>query len=205
MTAKKQRLTTKTALRTFRVKPAEDGAFDVFKSEYVEGEGIWDAFEQTFATEQAAECYVRMRIEETKQEATGNGATNLLKLLNEATADDLAEIEIKIMTAEKELDALRTLRKVIDVKVNGPTQRKPRGTNGAGQRGPTAGAGTTEERVKQVAKYLLSSGTAKITTLAQLVGADGRGFHHVIKHPWFVQSGEFAKLSDEGKAAASKL
>jgi hypothetical protein len=124
-------------------------------------------------------------------------AEKLLDLINNAKQSDLDEVDEQITAARSRLDGLTALRKMLAVRIEGAQPRK--------QRSSASGSTEGDERRRKIAKYLLSAGPTKMSTLAAHVGAGMQGFHFVLKHAWFSVSGEIAQLTQEGKNAAAKL
>ncbi len=82
----------------------------------------------------------------------------LLDMVNAATADDLAQIDQKITSAEADLSqtvakaeaeiaSLKSLRRVIDIKINGKPARKKREAKASSPGEPAAGASGSNGQV----------------------------------------------------------
>lgn len=127
-------------------------------------------------------------------------ADKLLEMLDKAKESDLEEIDARVVEGEKQLDALRSLRRMIDTRINGRPQRKAREPKAAPAVGPTS-----DMKRNTCAKYLLGKPVARVEVLANQCGASMQGFHFVLNHPWFKRSGDLVSLTDAGRVAAQGL
>ncbi len=124
---------------------------------------------------------------------------SLVDLLKKATAADLADIDQQIAAKQAELDeatkliggeldALKVIRKVLDVKINGKPARQPRGakkvarqervnrlpsSNGNGQHVDRDAAGIT---VQSVSEILKSCGACSPYTIAKKLGTPATAY-----------------------------
>lgn len=107
---------------------------------------------------------------------------SLVELLKKATASDLSDIDAQITEKQAELDeatkriggeldALKVIRKVLDVKINGKPPRAPKGSRKAAK-GAAPAAGDPVSTVDKVAKVLKDCGACLPMTIARKLGGE---------------------------------
>lgn len=148
----------------------------------------------------------------------------LLEALNALKQSDLDDIVAKIATIEAELDQLKELRKVIEIKLG---VRKPRGAHLRGKgrtrkqatseessadpgepgafRSPS-GAGqytATEQHRLRAREFLMANGPTKQGALAHRCGIPAGSITAVLKHDWFTTTARGVELTRSLKAEPS--
>lgn len=139
-----------------------------------------------------------------KVETTGERMTALLA---GATAADMAEIDQQIagvnarydelLAAQKsELSSLKALRKLIDLRLNGPKQRKapkPRQPGGA------PGGAMIKARRNAIARLLAREGAMPTMSIASRCDIPEGSIGAVLKCDWFLASSAGYRLTDKGR------
>lgn len=137
-------------------------------------------------------------------------ATSLLELLSKATEDDLVEIRKQISEAQRHLDSLHQVEKLMVIRVHGKPEKTPWGAKkkAAGDAPVKAaldgakGAITRTYRTK-AAEYLLhAGGTVRMQALAEQCGIPLGSASSVFDHPWFEKAGDGVRLTPEGRKLA---
>jgi hypothetical protein len=111
---------------------------------------------------------------------------SLVELLKKATASDLSDIDAQITEKQAELDeatkriggeldALKVIRKVLDVKINGKPPRAPKGSKNAAK--ATAACQPVSSQVGEspadkIAKVLKDCGPCRPATIAKKLGGE---------------------------------
>lgn len=151
---------------------------------------------------------------------------NLLEALNSITQKDLDDVVGKIGTLEAELDQLKELRKVIEIRLG---IRKPLGAHLRGKgrprkskdetseaetsdpgepgafRSPSGGGQytATERHRIEARKFLMANGPTKQAALAHRCGIPAGSITAVLKHEWFTHTSRGVELTRSLKAEPS--
>lgn len=121
---------------------------------------------------------------------------DLVAVLRGATAEDKSRIDARIDELTKELESLRIVQKLLDVKLNGKAprktpQRKPAvaGTT----RAAPGGGKTAKERVYD---YLAAQGRpCKPALIAQDIGLNVTHVYQVLQDTWFEKTEDGYKIA----------
>ncbi|VTT98916.1 unnamed protein product [Gemmataceae bacterium] len=130
----------------------------------------------------------------------------LLDLVGRATPDDLKAIDDAIAAKDRDLAALRAVRKVLAVAAGVEEPKKP----GPGPRKEKADAdqpgrgGSMEERRVRCARYILKNGPTPAAGLGRLFDIPAGSQTGVLSHPWFQRTDSGVDLTAVGRAAVQK-
>ena len=117
---------------------------------------------------------------------------DLVAVLQKATAEDKARVDQRIDELTRELETLRMVQRMLDVKLNGKPERKApvkRGTNRA-----MAGEGKTQR--ERVYDYLEAQGVpVKPSTIAADTGIALASIYTVLSHEWFEKTSEGFRIA----------
>jgi hypothetical protein len=136
-------------------------------------------------------------------------APDIVAVIQGATDADLDRVDARIGDLERELDALRGVRKLLMLrlgKVNKPGPKPAPSDPDAPPRAkpgpkPKGGDATGEHR-RAVAKYLLHCGVCRPAVIQKDLSIPEGSMTLVLDHPWFVRDPNGFKLSREGQLAA---
>src|SRR5436309_715847 len=133
---------------------------------------------------------------------------SLLDALEKAKPADLSDIDVLLVEKEREINALRQVRRILDVRFNGkqhgPRKKSAPSANGA----PPQAGGRSPTLKEKAAKYLLHAGPTKIGSLAQAIDASSSGVHTAIERDeddWFAKTPAGLTLTAKGRTAAEAL
>ena len=121
---------------------------------------------------------------------------DLVQMIQAATAEDKAQVDARIDEISKELESLRLVQKLLDVKLNGKPERKApqkRQARAGSTDGKTPREPTQRERVYD---YLSVQGRpVKPATIASDTGIPVASVYTLLSHEWF-------KKTEDGWAIA---
>jgi hypothetical protein len=132
----------------------------------------------------------------------------LLDALAEAKPEDLKEIQAKIEEKQKEIDALKAVQALLNIRINGKPARAAPGPKKKKGIDPTAPAGTNPgplmERRRKVAIWLAANGPKSKTKIGETLGmatAGPNNINQVLDFPdWFhVSPDGMVRLTDAGE------
>lgn len=123
---------------------------------------------------------------------------SLADALARATRADLQEIESKVELLEGEIESLRALKRVLQVKFglrtrNGCKTKKASGT-------PRPSDASSRAKI-DVAKYVLHNGPTKAKTLIEQLGIPNTTLYKILDDPWFDNQGGTINITNEARAA----
>lgn len=132
--------------------------------------------------------------------------TQLMDLIGKATADDVAALDAQIAEKERELDSLRTVRRVLALATGLETKKKPGGgprKKADGQPRPAGGGSMAEERRTKCARYIAKHGVTTGARLCDLFEIPTGSQTGVLDHPWFLKTNAGYDLTPAGRAAVA--
>ncbi len=126
-----------------------------------------------------------------------------IEALDSATAADLEWIDGQIAEGENKLDALRMVRRVLSIKLNGKKPRKPPTPRTPGMRASPGGGLTVRQKA---IKYLLAAGLSSAKAIADAIGIEPKEIYTPLNHEFFtkVDDGRW-RLTEAGRAAAKEI
>lgn len=131
---------------------------------------------------------------------------SIIEALEQISESDLQDIDVRIVEAKRTLASLRTVRKLMQVKLHGKPGPKPGARKAVAEsNGDGNGHVTALDKYRlNAAQYLRHSGKAKVATLAERFGMSSGGQNRVsvvFNHDWFASEGREVSLTDAGKTA----
>jgi hypothetical protein len=122
--------------------------------------------------------------------------TDVIGLIAEASAEDLAQVDQAIKETEGQLAALRVFRKVLAAKVTAPPAKSDNGqAEGNGHREPSLIDGCRQK----IGEFLAKNGIARVGRVQRELNITTGSFYKAVAHEWFVKTDEGVLLSPSGR------
>ena len=115
-------------------------------------------------------------------------ANELLQAIENATAEDLEQINHEILTVEKKLASLKTLAKVLSTALHGEGPKKKFTRNPA-----------LLEKYRKDAATLLLNGPRRPAEIADECGIPKTRIAGVLECPWFAKTDQGVQITVEGR------
>lgn len=136
----------------------------------------------------------------------------LFELIQKASATDLQEIDehidglqAEVDKAQEDIDRLRSLRKTIDILVNGKPERKKRESKPGSSKSPPPNISTRNQdlpvskRRELIARYLAKNGPASPPDIAEALDLEKQNIHFLLNHEAFAKSGQGWNITAHGR------
>ena len=120
--------------------------------------------------------------------------SSIIEALTEASEKDLKEVEEKIAEHQKNIDALKGVRRILQSRLGVKPEVKTRAS---------PKVSITKGYREKAAKYLLHAGTARPLVLAKQCDIPDGSDTAVLEHPWFQREVDGVRLSPEGRKVVS--
>ncbi|MBE3131535.1 MAG: hypothetical protein IMZ54_12585 [Acidobacteria bacterium] len=116
-------------------------------------------------------------------------AVDLVEALKKATGADLAAVRERRETAEKEVESLKAVERILDVRINGKQKRKapqPKAASGGGNAAGAKEKFSPGELVERIFDVITEDGPQTAAEIAQKLGSSPQAVGvTAAKSPWF--------------------
>jgi hypothetical protein len=125
----------------------------------------------------------------------------LLQAIQDATAEDLAQVDARIEALSAEIDGLRVLQKVLRAKLGHEPEPRVKKERPAKTDANRSTATEMLNRRRLAAQHLIRHGATPGNKLAQACGFDGLQVYTVCNHEWFTKTEQGYHITPEGRQA----